>query len=62
MLEKIAEVCLVEKLRAIQIYDTQYNQFQHFMFGQEAMKTLTENGFLPEELSFRKGAQQRMPN
>ena len=49
MLEKIAGVCLVEKLHAIQLYDVQYNQFQHFVFGQEAMKNLTENGFLPEE-------------
>ena len=45
MLEKITGVCLVEKLRAIQLYDAQYNQFQQFVFGREAMNTLTENGF-----------------
>ena len=56
MLEKIAGVCLVEKLRAIQLYDAQYNHFQHFVFGQEAMKTLTENGFLPEEHFSQKGS------
>jgi hypothetical protein len=49
MLEKISGVCLMENLRYIQLYEVNVVFFQNFMFRQEAMKALTENGFLPEE-------------
>ena len=44
------------KSRAIQLYNAQYNQFQHFVFGQEPIKSLTENSFLPEEHFSQKGS------
>jgi hypothetical protein len=37
MLEKIAGVCLVEKLRAIQLYKANFNCYNQFVFGKEAM-------------------------
>ena len=42
LLEKLAAVCFVEKLRYIQ-YKADFNFFQRFMFGQEAMITLTKD-------------------
>ena len=53
LLEKITGVCLVEKLRYIQLYEADFNFFQRFIFGKQAMKTLTKNRFLPNE-HFRK--------
>jgi hypothetical protein len=50
VLEKIAGVCLVEKLRAIQLYETDFNCYNQFIFGKHAMQTLTESGYIPEEL------------
>jgi hypothetical protein len=55
MLEKIAGICLVEKLRAIQLYEADFNCFNHFIFGWAAMDTLTKNNYLPEELFSQKG-------
>ena len=49
MLEKIAGVILVEKLRSIQLYEADFNFFNQFVFGKEAMKALVAGGFLPEE-------------
>jgi hypothetical protein len=37
MLEKIAGVCLVEKLRAIQLYEANFNCYNQFIFGSQAM-------------------------
>jgi hypothetical protein len=48
MLEKIAGVCLVEKLQAIQLYEVDFNRFNHFIFS-------TKNDYLPEELFSQKG-------
>jgi hypothetical protein len=56
MLEKIAGVCLVEKLRAIQLYEADFNCFNHFIIGQAAMEALTKNDYLPEELFSQKGS------
>ncbi len=56
MLEKIAGVCLVNKLRAIQLYEADFNFYNQFVFGRKAMNTITENGFLPEELFSQKGS------
>ena len=56
LLEKIAGVCLVEKLRYIQLYEADFNFFQQFIFGREAMNSLTDNGFLSEEHLSKKGS------
>jgi hypothetical protein len=42
MLEKIAGVCLVNKLRAIQLCEADFNCYNQFIFGQNAMQALTE--------------------
>jgi hypothetical protein len=56
MLEKIAGVCLVEKLRAIQLYEADFNCYNQFVFGRKAMETLTGCGYIPEELFSQKGS------
>ena len=56
MLEKIAGVCLVEKLRAIQLYEADFNCYNQFVFGRHAMQTLTSSGYIPEELFSQKGS------
>jgi hypothetical protein len=56
MLEKIAGVCLVEKLQAIQLYKADFNCYNQFIFGKQAMKTLTESRYIPEELFSQKGS------
>ena len=33
MLEKIAGICLVDKLRAIQLYKSDFNFYNQFVFG-----------------------------
>ena len=38
-----------KKMRYIQLYEADFNFFQQFIFGREAMTSLTDNGFLPEE-------------
>jgi hypothetical protein len=55
MLEKIAGVYLVEKLRAIQLYEADFNCYNQFIFGKEAMQTLTMSRYIPEELFSQKG-------
>jgi hypothetical protein len=54
MLEKIAGVCLVEKLRAIQLYEVDFSCYNQFIFGKHAMHTLTESRYNPEELFSQK--------
>ena len=49
MLEKIAGVCLVDKLRSIQLYEADYNWFNKFIFNDRALKSLEAAGSLPEE-------------
>ena len=49
LLDKIAGVCLVKKLRYIQLYEADFNFFQQFIFGRKTTNLLTDNGFLPEE-------------
>jgi hypothetical protein len=56
MLEKIAGVCLVEKLRAIQLYEADFNCYNQFIFGKEAMNTLNSINYVPEELFSQKGS------
>ena len=54
MLEMIAGICLVEKLRAIQLYEADFNCYNQFIFGRQAMQTLTDSGYIPEELFSQK--------
>ncbi len=56
MLEKIAGVCLVEKLQAIQLYEADFNCYNQFIFGRQAMQRLTDIGYVPEELFSQKGS------
>ena len=56
MLEKIAGVCLVEKLQAIQLYEANFNCYNLFIFGKQAMQTLTDSRYIPEELFSQKGS------
>ena len=56
LLEKMAGVCLVEKLRYIQLYEVNFNFFRQFIFEREAMNFLTDNRFLPEEHFSKKGS------
>jgi hypothetical protein len=55
MLEKIEGVCLFEKLWAIQLYKTNFNCYNQFIFGKEAMHKLTYSGYIPKELFSQKG-------
>jgi hypothetical protein len=55
MLEKIAGVCLVEKLRAIQLYKADFNCYNQFIFGGHAMQALANSGYILEELFSQKG-------
>ncbi len=54
MREKIAGVCLVEKLRAIQLYKADFNCYNQFIFCRQAMQMLTNNGYIPEEFFSQK--------
>jgi hypothetical protein len=56
MLEKMAGVCLVEKLRAIQLYEADFNCYNQFIFGRHVMKTTTDNRYIPKELFSQKGS------
>jgi hypothetical protein len=56
MLEKIAGVCLVEKLRVIQLYKADFNCYNQLIFGKEAMNTLNKINYTPEELFSQKGS------
>ena len=49
MIEKIAGVCLVTKLRSIQLYEADYNWFNKFIFNDGALRALQSSGLLPEE-------------
>jgi hypothetical protein len=56
MLEKIASVWLVDKLRAIQLYEANFNCYNQFIFGRSAMQALTASDYVPEELFSQKGS------
>lgn len=49
LLEKVAGVCLVEKLRSIQLYEADLNWFMKFIFNDTAMDALQATNYLPEE-------------
>lgn len=54
LLEKVAGVCLVEKLRSIQLYEADLNWFMKFIFNDGAMSALQSIEYLPEEHYSRK--------
>ena len=56
MLEKIAGICLVDKLRSIQLYEADLNWFMKFIFNDLALNKLEETGLLPEEHYSNKGS------
>lgn len=56
MLEKIAGICLVDKLRSIQLYEADLNWFLKFVFNDIALSQLEEAGQLPEEHYSKKGS------
>ena len=56
MLEKIAGTCLVYKLRAIQLYKTDFNFYNQFVFRWTAMNLIMNNELVPEELFSQKGS------
>jgi hypothetical protein len=55
MLEKIAGVCLVKKLHAIQLYKADFNCCNQFVFWKAAMDSLNSIGYRPKELFSQKG-------
>ena len=56
MLEKIAGVCLVDKLRSVQLYEADYNWFNKFVFNDGALKALELANGLPEEHFSHRGS------
>ena len=56
MLEKIAGVCLVDKLRSIQLYEADYNWFNKFIFNDKALRALELAAALPEEHFSHRGS------
>ena len=49
MLEKIAGVALINKLRAIFLMKVDFNFKNKFVFGHLVLNTLPEEGYVPEE-------------
>jgi hypothetical protein len=46
----------VEKLRAVQLYKVDFNCYNQFVFGCNAMNKLDSSGYIQEELSSHKGS------
>ena len=55
MLEKIAGVALVTKLRAILLMETDFNFHNKLIFGTRMMNLARDNGMVPEEIYNEKG-------
>ncbi len=56
ILEKFAGVCLVEKLWVTQLYKADFNCYNQFIFGWQAIQMLTNCGYIPGELFSQKGS------
>ncbi len=56
MQEKIAGVCLAEKLRAIQLYKADFNCYSQLSIGKAAMDLLNSIDYTPKELFSQKGS------
>ena len=61
-LEKIADVALVTKHRAILLVETDFNFHNRLIFGNRMMKLARENGLVPEEVYSEKGKRRRTPS
>jgi len=44
------------KVTAIQLYEADFNCYNQFIFGRQAMQMLTDRGYIPEELFSQKGS------
>jgi hypothetical protein len=55
ILKKIAGICLVEKLQAIQLYKANFNCYDQFIFVKATMDSLNSIGYTPEEFFSQKG-------
>jgi endonuclease/exonuclease/phosphatase family metal-dependent hydrolase len=55
MLEKIAGVALVTKLRAILLLEADYNYCNKLIFGKRMLELARQNGMAPEEIYSEKG-------
>merc|ERR1712194_332832 len=55
MLEKIAGVAVVTKLRAILLMEADFNCHNRIIFGDRMMKLARKNGLVPEEIYSEKG-------
>ena len=55
MLEKIAGIALVTKLRAILLMEADFNFHNKLIFGSRMLKLARENGMIPEEIYNEKG-------
>ncbi|KAL7459566.1 hypothetical protein ACHAWC_011573 [Mediolabrus comicus] len=55
MLEKIAGVALVTKLRGILLLEADYNQHSKLIFGKRMLDLARKNGLVPEEIYSEKG-------
>ncbi len=51
----------MEKLRAIQLYEADFNCYNQFVFGKVAMDALNSIGYTPEELFSQKGSTSEDP-
>ena len=50
MLENIAAVALMTKLRVILLIEAEFNFHNRLVFGDRMMKLARENGLVPEEI------------
>ena len=55
MLEKVAGIALVTKLRAILLMEADFNYHNKLIFGQRMMKLARQHGLVPEEIYSEKG-------
>ena len=55
MLEKIAGVAFVTKLRAILLMEADFNYHNRLIFGDRMMKLTRKNGLMPREVYSEKG-------
>ena len=58
MLEKIAGVAVLTKLRAILLMEADFNCHNRLIFGNRMMKLAQEHGLVPEEIYNEKGKTQ----
>jgi hypothetical protein len=54
MLEKIADIALVNKLRAILLMEADFNMHNRIIFGNRMIHKAREEGLIPQRFSARK--------